>query len=122
MFESKMIWFYIVLAVVGLGIAVWVFKKKEVSVEAKVWYKLWSTKLAAIGVVLAGAATMAPEAMHTAWDMLPPDLKAMIPPRFAQVLSYVFFVAAVLSKYIKQPKAQEALEKKLEKEVNNVEV
>lgn len=116
MFESKMVWFYIVLAIGGISILWYVFHKKEFVESAKVWRSWLSTKLVALGAFLGGFALISPESAYQVFAMIPPDIREYIPARFLSVISTVLFIAAWVSTMVKQKKVQEKLEKKLQKE------
>lgn len=75
--------------------------------HARLLFKAWSVWLTGIGTVLGVYLASAPDAIITTWNMLPPDLKAMLPVNIAQYISYFLIALGILSKFVRQPKLAE---------------
>lgn len=78
--------------------------------DAKVWWKLWSVRLQAIGLLVTGWLTAVPDAVLFAWNAMPPDMKAFLPPQYMPFIGLAILTLGILVRFIKQ--------EKLSKEVN----
>lgn len=99
------------LAVVIVVIAIVLLVRKYSSVEfvahARLLFRAWSVWLTGVGTLLGVYLASAPDAIISAWNMLPPDLKAMLPVNIAQYVSYFIVALGVVSQFIRQPKLVE---------------
>lgn len=76
------------------------------------YWRLWSMKLKAIGLVLGTISTTAGDV----WSSMPPDLRHLLP--YAQWLSYAMFAMAMFAAVVKQPQATEVIQQKREAKTN----
>ncbi len=72
--------------------------------DAKVWWKLWSIRLGALGTALTTLLIASPDAMLFAWNLLPMDLRASIPPQYVPLIGVFIFVMSMAARLIKQEK------------------
>ena len=73
-------------------------------------WRLWSVRLSALGAILTGWSLLAPEALLQAWQVLPDDLRTMVPERIAGVIPTLLFAATIVARLIPQPKAAAIVE------------
>lgn len=101
----------IFLCVVAAVIVVVLFIRKYTSVEfvshARLLFRAWSVWLSGIGAALGVYLASAPEAIITAWNMLPPDLKSMLPVNIAQYVSYLLVALGIIAQFIRQKRLNE---------------
>lgn len=94
------------LSVVIVVIAVVLLVRKYSSVEfvahARLLFRAWSVWLTGAGTLLGVYLASAPDAIISAWSMLPPDLKAMLPVNIAQYVSYFIVALGVIAQFIRQ--------------------
>lgn len=64
--------------------------------------KLWSVRLQLIGLALLGFFAQFPDVALDAWNMLPADIKALLPETFVRWFGFVFLVASPIARFIKQ--------------------
>lgn len=80
------------------------------------WRSAWrffSVQLALFGSLVCSLLVAFPDAMLYAWNMIPPDLKSAVPPRFLPLIGVALFVLSIFARIVKQPKAQAKIEEKL---------
>lgn len=70
----------------------------------RVWYKLWSVRLTAIGTVLAGWFMASPDAFLNVWLMLPQELKDVLPPDVVKFIPIFLLVVGTFARVVKQNK------------------
>lgn len=103
------------LSVVIVVIAIVLLFRKYSSVEfvshAKLLFRTWSVWLTGVGTLLGVYLASAPDAIISAWSMLPPDLKAMLPVNIAQYVSYFIVALGVIAQFIRQKKLNRQREK-----------
>jgi hypothetical protein len=66
------------------------------------WWKLWSVQLGAIAAVLQSILLSFPDVALQAWSILPDDLKALLPVRWAFWIPVILTFAAVMLRFIQQ--------------------
>lgn len=85
--------------------------RKYTSVEfvshARLLFRAWSVWLSGIGAALGVYLMSAPDAIITAWNMLPPDLKSMLPANIAQYVSYLLVVLGIVAQFVRQKRLNE---------------
>jgi len=77
----------------------------------RTWHKRWSVWLGAFGSTVTSLFLLWPDAAQTAWNMLPPDLRSAIPPKYTPLIGVGIFVLSMLAQLIKQQKLQAAGDK-----------
>lgn len=70
----------------------------------KSFWRMWSIRFNAIGVALLGYIAVSPEIVLHAWNMLPMELKQVIPPNYMVWITVILFVLAMISRVVKQEK------------------
>jgi len=68
----------------------------------RVAWRFWSLRLNALGTLLLGWFLLVPESMLTLWGFLPPEARAILPPRAAMAAPLIMFVLATLARLVKQ--------------------
>lgn len=68
------------------------------------WYKLWSVRLVILGTTLTGWFLASPDAFLNVWLMLPPELKAVLPPDVIKYVPIFILASGTLSRLVKQKK------------------
>lgn len=85
--------------------------RKYTSVEfvshARLLFRAWSVWLGGIGTALGVYLASAPDAIINAWNMLPPDLKSMLPVNIAQYVSYLLVALGIVAQFIRQKRLNE---------------
>jgi len=77
--------------------------KKQILIED--WqrcYRLWSVQLSAVGAVLLSILTAWPESTLYLWQMMPAEIRQLIPERVATGLAAFIFAMSAISRIIKQ--------------------
>lgn len=104
----------IFLCIVAAVIVAVLLTRKYTSVEfvshARLLFRAWSVWLSGIGTALGVYLASAPDAIITAWNMLPPDLKSMLPVNIAQYVSYLLIALGIVSQFIRQKRLVEKKE------------
>lgn len=65
-------------------------------------WRFWSIRLSLLGALLSAIGAAFPSAMLEAWNALPPDLRALIPARAAQIIAATLFVGTMAARLYKQ--------------------
>lgn len=72
----------------------------------RTWHRRWSVWLGAIGSCVVSFLICWPDAAITAWNLLPPDLRASIPPQYTPMIGVAIFMVSMLAQLFKQKKLQ----------------
>lgn len=72
----------------------------------KTWPRRWSVWLGTMGSALVTLLIAWPDAAITAWNLLPADLRALIPPKYTPLIGVGIFVLSMFAQMIKQQKLQ----------------
>jgi lysozyme len=75
-------------------------------------WRLWSVRLAAIGALLSALAAGAPDALLTAWNALPDEVRMLIPASIGRWLSSALFLLAMIARLVRQAPKEGSDEKK----------
>lgn len=101
----------IFICVVTVIVAAMLIIRRYTSVEfvshARLLFRAWSVWLSGIGTALGVYLASAPDAIITAWNMLPPDLKSMLPVNIAQYVSYLLVALGIVAQFIRQKRLNE---------------
>jgi len=73
---------------------------------ARAW-PLWSVRVAAIGALLTTIAAATPDTLLQIWNMLPPEILALVPPAIGRVVPTLLFVLTIVVRMIPQTPASE---------------
>lgn len=68
------------------------------------FWRMWSLRLNAIGVALLGYVALSPDLILNSWNMLPNELKQIIPRDYLLWITGLIFVLAMVARVIKQEK------------------
>ena len=68
------------------------------------WWRLWSVRLNAIGLALTAWMWFDPGAVLYIVNIMPPSVRAALPPNADLVIGGTFFALAMLARLVKQPK------------------
>lgn len=91
-----------VIAMIAIVLLVRKYSSVEFVAHARLLFRTWSVWLTGFGTLLGVYLASAPDAIITAWNMLPPDLKAMLPVNIAQYVSYFIVALGVIAQFIRQ--------------------
>lgn len=94
----------VVVAVIAIVLLVRKYSSVEFVAHARLLFRAWSVWLTGVGTLLGVYLASAPDAIISAWNMLPPDLKAMLPVNIAQYVSYFIVALGVIAQFIRQKK------------------
>ncbi len=71
------------------------------------FYKMWSIRFTAIGTSLLTFLLSSPDTILYSWNMLPTDLKGVLPVNYTLYISMGLLVLGMISRIVKQPKLQQ---------------
>lgn len=74
--------------------------------EAADWWRLASIRFNAIGAALLAWVTFDPVSVLGVWNMMPANLRQIVPPDAFQVIALILFGLGMLARFVKQPKVQ----------------
>lgn len=72
----------------------------------RTWWRLWSVRLTALGTALQSLFLAWPDIALTMWNMMPGEVKALLPQQIVFGLPLAFFAAAMIARVVKQPKLE----------------
>jgi len=72
--------------------------------EAREWWMLYSTRFNAIGAALLAWVTFDPVSVLGVWNMMPANLRQIVPPDVFQIIALILFALGMLGRFVKQPK------------------
>lgn len=70
--------------------------------HARLLFKTWSVWLASVGSVTGAWVHSFPDSAMRAWQVLPPDLKSIIPPDYLSIISAFLVAMAVMAQFVRQ--------------------
>lgn len=70
---------------------------------ARQWWRLWSIRLNAIGLALLGWVQFDPVSALSVWNMLPGEVRAVLPRDVVALVGGLFFVLSMLARLVHQP-------------------
>jgi hypothetical protein len=68
------------------------------------FWRMWSIRFTAIGTVLLTYLINSPDVIIQAWNILPAELKSVIPVDYTLYISIALLILGILSRVIKQEK------------------
>lgn len=71
------------------------------------WPRMWSVRLQIIAAALLGLLEVFPNAVLSAWAVLPAEIQSVIPPAIVQYIGFACLVAGIVARLIKQPQLAE---------------
>lgn len=72
--------------------------------NARIWWRLWSIRLNAIGLAILGYVQFDPIGALAVWNMLPGEVRRVAPPNILTVIGMVLFGLSMLARLVHQPK------------------
>ena len=75
------------------------------------WWRLWSNRLNGAGLAIMSVFMGWAELPLMLWNMMPVEVRRVVPDHIAFVIPAVFFGAAILARMIKQEKLNEQTNK-----------
>lgn len=72
--------------------------------DARLWWRFWSIRFAAIGVLIQGFLTWFPDQAKDVWTWLPEDMRALLPTWLTHSVPVVLFLAVMVSRVVAQKK------------------
>lgn len=74
--------------------------------HARRGWRLWSIRLNAVGLAIQSIFMAWATLPLDIWAMLPNELKSFLPPRAMFILPALFFAAAMVARFVRQPKME----------------
>lgn len=96
----------------------WPWRFKTVD-EIKVWWKLWSIRLGALGTVITSWLVAFPDQALNMWAMMPYEVRQYIPAQYMPMIGIFMFVLSMLSRFIKQKNLRAEIEAKKAEEAKD---
>ncbi|UXO93946.1 hypothetical protein Pan3_24 [Pseudanabaena phage Pan3] len=72
----------------------------------KAW-RLWSVRLNALGLAILGWVTIDPVGVLYVWNLMPPQVRAMLPENFLTFAGLALFALSMLARIVRQPKLEQ---------------
>jgi hypothetical protein len=79
------------------------FARDHMVADARDWWRWWSLRFMALAALVQAVSLSSPDALLVAWQNLPPDLRAMLPARIADVVPLLLTIAAIIARHVRQP-------------------
>lgn len=95
-------WLIIVLIAIVAVLLIRKYSSVEFVAHAKLLFKTWSVWLASIGSALGAWVQSFPDAAMNAWNMLPPDVKSVLPQNYLGFIGAFMVAMAVISQFVRQ--------------------
>lgn len=76
---------------------------------AKVWWKLWSIRLGALGSIVVSVLVMFPDKALEMWAIMPEQFKSFIPPEYMPLAGVIIYVIGMFARFVKQHKLDKDL-------------
>jgi hypothetical protein len=73
---------------------------------ARKWWRLWSVRLNAIGLGILGWVQFDPVGAIAVWNMMPPDVRRVLPPNIVTLIGLALFGLSMLARVVAQPKLE----------------
>lgn len=101
------IWLLIILAAVVIVLLIRKYTSLEFVAHAKLLFKTWSVWLASLGSMLSAWAQSFPQSSIDAWNVLPPDVKALLPQNYLGLIGAFMVAMGVIAQFVRQKKLNE---------------
>lgn len=75
--------------------------------EARAWWRFWSMRLNAIGLAILAWVQFDPVSVLAVWNMMPAQVRNVVPEHALTGLALVFFALAMLARLVRQPKLEQ---------------
>lgn len=74
--------------------------------DCRDFWRWWSVRFNAAGLAILGLVSFDPVSALAIWNMMPPHVRAFLPPNFLTIVGMALFVLSMLARLVKQkPKA-----------------
>jgi hypothetical protein len=70
--------------------------------DARLWWRFWSIRLAALGAIVTALAQWFPDAVLVAWNGVPPEMRAYLPTPVLRSIPMILFVAILVARIVAQ--------------------
>lgn len=70
------------------------------------WWRFWSIRLNAIGLTILGYVQFDPVGALGVWNMLPPEVRHVVPSNILAIVGMVLFGLSMLARIVHQPKLE----------------
>jgi hypothetical protein len=74
--------------------------------DARLWWRWWSQRFNAIGLAILAWVQFDPVSVLAVWNMMPVQLRGVLPEHALVGLALVFFALAMLARIVRQPKLE----------------
>lgn len=74
--------------------------------EARQWWRLWSQRINAIGLLLLTWFAVDPVAVLTVWNMMPAEVRGRVPANSVALIGAVLFALSMIARLVRQPKLE----------------
>ena len=78
---------------------------------AKVWWKLWSIRLGAIGSAVVSILIIFPDKALEMWALMPEQFKSFIPPDYMPLVGVIIYMLGMFARFVKQRKLDKELDR-----------
>lgn len=100
--------FAIWLLIIAIAVIAVLLIRKYTSLEfvshAKLLFKAWSVWLASLGSMLSAWVQSFPQSSIDAWNVLPPDVKALLPQNYLGLIGAFMVAMGVIAQFVRQKK------------------
>lgn len=76
--------------------------------EAREFWRFWSMRFNALGLAVLAWVQFDPVGVLAVWQMMPAQVRDVLPEHFMTGLAFVFFALAMLARVVKQPALEKA--------------
>jgi len=73
--------------------------------DARLWWRFWSMRLAAVGAIVTAFAQWFPDMLSAGWNAIPPDMRTYLPAPLLHSIPVILFVAVMVARIVAQKKA-----------------
>lgn len=73
--------------------------------DARDWWRWWSLRLMALAAIIQSMTFWPPELTLMLWNMVPEDLRWLLPPVAVHAISLLLLIAAIAGRMVKQPRS-----------------
>ena len=101
------IWLLIVVAIIIALLLIRKYTSVEFVSHARLLFKAWSVWLASIGSMLSAWVQSFPQSSLDAWNVLPPDVKALLPQNYLGLIGAFMVAMGVIAQFVRQKKLNE---------------
>ena len=74
--------------------------------DARLWWRFWSIRFAAIGAAIEAFLAWFPDQARDVWNWIPADMRALLPSWLTSSLPIALFIAVMISRVVAQNKGK----------------